>query len=324
MKTNKKNALISLVVPVYFEEGIIDEFYRRARAALSAIPGTRYEMLFVNDGSTDKSLPLLLALSARDTNVKIIDFSRNFGHQLAITAGIDAARGDAVVVIDGDLQDPPELVAAMVEKWREGYEVVYAQRKERKGENAFKLATAKLFYRFINSLSDVNLPLDTGDFRLMDRAVVDALGQLREENRYVRGLVSWVGYRHCALAYDRDSRYAGKTKYTLSKMIRFALNGITGFSEKPLMFASYAGVFVTAVAFLYLVWIVVDKFIHPAGSVRGWSSTVAVILFFGGVQLISLGIIGAYVGRIYREVKARPLYIVRDRYGFNDNKASKR
>lgn len=311
--------LVSTVVPIYFEEELIGELYRRLKGALAAL-GDEYdhEIVFVNDGSTDGSLPQLRALADADPNVRVIDLSRNFGHQLAITAGIDAASGDAVVVIDGDLQDPPEVIAEMLAKWEEGYAVVYGQRRSRAGESALKRVTARWFYRLLNSLSDTPLPLDTGDFRLMDRAVVDALCSMREEARYIRGMVSWLGFKQYALPYDRDARYAGTTKYTLSKMLRLATNGVMSFSVKPLTLMIDFGVLVTLAAFVLLVWAIIMRIARPEAVVEGWASTMVIILFLGGVQLISLGVLGAYVGRAFMETKRRPLYLVAGRYGFTD------
>ena len=311
--------LLSVVVPIYFEEDTIDEFYNRMKAVLVAfMPDLRHELIFVNDGSTDRSLGLLKELSERDSTVRIINFSRNFGHQIAITAGIDNAAGDAVIVIDGDLQDPPEVIRGMVEKWREGYKVVYGVRSTRKGESVFKLLTARLFYRLINKLSDVTLPLDSGDFRLMDRVVVDALKSLREENRYIRGLISWIGFAQYGLQYERDSRYAGETKFNVKKMLRFALDGITSFSDKPLRLSSKMGMMITAMAFISMIWLIISKFVNPHATIAGWTSLLVVVLFLGGIQLISIGVLGEYMGRIYRETKHRPLYVVDDTWRSDD------
>jgi dolichol-phosphate mannosyltransferase len=314
--------LVSTVVPIYFEEEMIGELYRRLKGALVALgDGFDHEILFVNDGSTDDSLPRLRVLADADPRVRVIDLSRNFGHQLAITAGIDAASGDAVVVIDGDLQDPPEVIAEMVGKWQEGYGVVYGQRRSRAGESALKRVTARWFYRLLNSLSDTPLPLDTGDFRLMDRAVVDALCSMREEARYMRGMVSWLGFKQYALPYDRDARFAGTTKYTLSRMLRLATNGVTSFSARPLTLMIDFGVLVTLAALAVLVWAVVMRIARPDAVVQGWASTMVIVLFLGGVQLISLGVLGVYVGRVFMESKRRPLYVVSGRYGFTDHNA---
>ena len=303
--------ILSVVVPVYFEEAVIEAFYRRACEALAALdPEFQIELIFVNDGSTDRTLEILLSLREQDPRVKVLHFSRNFGHQIAVTAGLDHAEGDVVVVIDADLQDPPEVIIEMLGKWREGYKVVYGVRAERKGETAFKLWTARIFYRLLSKLSDVRIPLDTGDFRLMDRVVVEGLRSMPEESRYIRGMVSWLGYRQCGLPYVRDARFAGKTKYTLRKMVRFAFNGITSFSEKPLILAGWMGVLASCVGFAYLVYILVGKFLSPTSVVSGWASLMGVVIFFGGIQLLSMGILGQYIGRIYRESKHRPLYIL--------------
>jgi dolichol-phosphate mannosyltransferase len=308
-----------LVIPVYFEEAVIEAFYHRSVESLASLTEEfELEFLFVNDGSTDRSLEILLNLRQVDPRVKVIQFSRNFGHQIAVTAGVDHACGDVVVVIDADLQDPPDVILDMLIKWRDGYKVVYGVRIERKGENAFKLFTAKWFYRILGKLSDTKIPLDTGDFRLMDKAVVERLRDMREESRYIRGMVSWIGFKQCGVPYSRDPRFAGETKYPLNKMIRFALNGITSFSEKPLTFAAWFGTVVTFSGFVFLGFILIGKLRHPAQSVSGWSSLISVVLFFGGIQLLSLGILGQYIGRIYREVKHRPLYILEQSWGLDD------
>jgi len=314
MAEDKK--LLSLIVPVYFEEAVIEAFYRRVLLDLLPIsPEFELEFIFVNDGSKDQSLQILLDLRQRDPRIKILHFSRNFGHQTAVTAGVDHALGDVVAIIDADLQDPPHVILNMLAKWREGFKVVYGVRGERKGESHFKLLTAKLFYRLLSSLSDVKIPLDTGDFRLMDRTVVEALRGLREESRYIRGMVSWLGFQQCGVEYSRDPRFAGESNYPLRKMIRFALNGITSFSEKPLVFSAWFGGAVTCLGFLFMGWVIIGKFRHPAQSVDGWTSLISVILFFGGIQLLSLGILGQYIGRVYREVKRRPLYVLEKAWG---------
>lgn len=313
--------LLSVVVPIYFEEDSIEEFYKRIKRVLDGLAlGLRHEIIFVDDGSADRSGEMLDGLSRNDDAVKIITFSRNFGHQTAITAGIDHASGDAVVVIDADLQDPPEIIPEMVEKWRSGYKVVYGVRSMRRGESAFKRLTAKVFYRSLNKLSDVELPLDTGDFRLMDRAVVDVLCSIREGNRYIRGLIGWIGFRQCGLSYERDSRYAGVTKFSLGRMIRFALDGITGFSDKPLHLSGQIGLLITIMSFIMMTWLIISKLINPESSIQGWTSVLVVVLFMGGVQLISVGLLGEYIARIHRETKHRPLYVVAKKAGFADNR----
>jgi dolichol-phosphate mannosyltransferase len=250
----------------------------------------------------------------RRPHIVLVNLSRNFGHQLAATAGIEIARGDAIVLMDGDLQDPPELVDGFVRKWREGYDVVYAVRRTRPGESRFKVFTARAFYRIIKRLTKVAIPLDTGDFRLMSRRVVEALRRSPERHRFLRGMVSWVGFNQVAIEYDRDVRHAGTSKYPLPTMIRFAIDGITSFSDIPLRFASYLGFTVSAVAFLYALLIIAFKIfsLQPPAYTPGWASTIVAVLFLGGVQLMSLGILGEYLGRVYDEVKGRPLYLISD------------
>jgi glycosyltransferase involved in cell wall biosynthesis len=301
--------ILSVVVPLFNEEGNVDELASRLSVILTALPGQpAFEFVFVNDGSKDGTLARLERIAGAYPNVTIIDLSRNFGHQIAATAGLDAARGEAVVLMDGDLQDPPELIADFVKKWREGYDVVYAVRHSRRGESRFKLITAKLFYRTIKALTNVSIPVDTGDFRLLSRRVVDALGQTRERHRFLRGLVSWVGFRQVGIAYDRAERYSGETKYPFSKMLTFAIDGITSFSEVPLHMSTYLGFITSIFAFCYGVVVLLLKFARF--NEPGYTSMMLAILFLGGVQLIGIGILGQYVGRIYDEIKARPLYLV--------------
>ena len=313
-KQRPADPLLSVVCPVYDEEETIDVFYRRVKSALE---GLRHEIVFVNDGSADRSAEILRGICAADRDTKLLDLSRNFGHQLAITSGIDHAAGDAVVVIDSDLQDPPEVIVRMLERWRDGYDVVYGVRSQRAGESRMKLTTAKTFYRLLNRLSDTPLPLDAGDFRLMDRSAVDALRELREENRYIRGMVSWVGFDQVGLPYERDARYAGETKYPLRRMLRLATDAVTSFSERPLRLAFALGTLITVIALALVLWFVVAKIIDPSESVPGYTSLMVVVLFFGGIQLLSIGLLGEYVGRIYRESKERPLYVVADRVNFD-------
>jgi len=316
-----KKKLISIVVPVYFEEELIGEFYSRMRAVMNGLKSRfNTELIFINDGSKDRSLEILIGLARRDTRVRILDLSRNFGHQRAITAGIDHADGDAVVIIDSDLQDPPEVVPQMIEKWLEGFDVVGGTRTARKGETVFKLVTARLFYRLLNSLSEVPLPLDTGDFRLMDRKVVRVLRTMKEEGRYVRGLIVWAGFKQSSVLYERDARFAGETKYSFKKMLGLALDAITSFSEKPLMIAMQLGVMITACSFLGMLYLLISRILRPESVVAGWTSLLVVILFVGGVQIMGVGILGVYVGRIYRESRDRPLYIVQEQYGFRKNR----
>lgn len=311
----KENVTVSVVVPVYNEEAVIGETYKRLKGVLDST-GESYEVIFVNDGSRDKTFELCSDICSKDSNFKLISFSRNFGHQIAITAGMDNTSGDAIVVIDADLQDPPEVIKEMIVKWREGYEVVYGKRIKRKGETFFKKFTAKVFYRFLSSMTDVKIPVDTGDFRLIDRKVCDALKNVPERNRYVRGLISWLGFKQTAVEFVREERFAGETKYPLKKMIKFAEDAITSFSYKPLKLATVLGLIVSVLSFLYLIYILIDRIFVNSGYTPGWASLIAVSLFFNGIVLIILGIIGEYIGRIYDEVKRRPLYIISEKIGF--------
>jgi len=313
--------VLSVVVPVYNEEEVIQESYKRLTAAISAI-GETYELIFINDGSRDKTPALLAALCETDSHVRFLNFSRNFGHQSAITAGMDYALGDAVVVIDADLQDPPEVIGDMVKKWREGYDVVYGKRLKREGETAFKKLTAKIYYRLLTSLTSVDMPVDTGDFRLIDRKVCDAMKSLSERNRYVRGLVSWVGFRQTSVEYVREKRFAGETKYPLKKMIKLAMDGIMSFSYKPLKLATSIGVLLSGCSFIYLIVIILQR-IFTQTTVTGWASTMAILLFTQGIVLMMLGIIGEYLGRIFDEIKGRPIYIVKEAIGFSDTSPDK-
>ncbi len=306
--------LISVVVPIYNEAPIISELHRRLTSALRSLPDA-YELVFVNDGSADASPDMLRALVVSDSHARLINLSRNFGHQIAITAGMDHARGDAVVVIDADLQDPPEMIPELVAKWREGYDVVYAVREKRVGESVFKRATAAAFYRLITRITNVDIPVDTGDFRLMSRRAVEALKKVRERHRFIRGLVAWLGFKQTGVRFVRQERYAGSTKYPLKKMLKFAFDGITSFSFMPLQMATYLGFFVSVVSFLGILYVVYLR-IFTQETIIGWASLMAAILFLGGVQLITLGIIGEYIGRIYDEAKARPLYFTQEVLGF--------
>jgi polyisoprenyl-phosphate glycosyltransferase len=306
---------LSIVVPLYNEQGNVAPLVERIEDVAARLPGSpSYEIVLVNDGSTDATLAQLREELRSRTNIVLVNLSRNFGHQIAATAGMDVARGDAVVLMDGDLQDPPELIAQFIEKWQQGYDVVYAVRRSRKGESPFKILTARLFYRTIKRLTKVSIPVDTGDFRLMSRRVVEALKRSPERHRFLRGMVSWVGYNQVGVEYDRDERLSGATKYPLTKMLRFAVDGITSFSDVPLRFASYLGFISSVVAFVYALTVIIFKiFGHNApGYTRGWASTIVAVLFLGGVQLISLGILGEYIGRIYDEAKGRPLYLIAD------------
>jgi len=309
----KKHVRYSIVIPVYNEEAVIHETYRRLKSVMNSTKEA-YELLFVNDGSRDQTAAILKGYSDGDESVKLVDFSRNFGHQIAITAGMDYARGEAIVVIDADLQDPPELILEMIEKWKEGYDVVYAKRVQRKGETFFKKQTASLFYRILRASTDVDIPVDTGDFRLIDRRVCEEMKGIQEKNRFVRGLVSWVGFKQTAVEYIRDERLAGETKYPLKKMLKLSLDGLTTFSYKPLKLATYTGSLLSLAGFIYM-FIVLYQKLFTDSTVEGWASLIVIQLFFSGIVLILLGIVGEYIGRIYDETKNRPLYIVRECYG---------
>lgn len=311
--------LCSVVVPMYNEEAVLHETYRRLTQVMENSE-VEYEIVFVNDGSRDKTAEMLNEICDKDKRVKLLDFSRNFGHQIAITAGMDHSSGQCVVVIDGDLQDPPELIPEMIKKWKEGYDVVYGKRISRKGESLFKKFTAAAFYRFLKSMTDVNIPVDTGDFRLIDRRVCEALKRVNEKNRYVRGLVSWLGFKQTAIEFEREERFAGETKYPLKKMLKLAFDGITSFSYKPLKLASYLGTFLSCASFLYLIFIVIQRIFFPATVQPGWASILAAMLFFNGITLLMLGIIGEYIGRIYDEAKGRPLYLIRETRNLADDK----
>ena len=309
--------LLSVVVPCYNEQEVISETVRQLQEFCSAVDDLDVELLFVDDGSRDDTRKLLRGFAKADPRIKVVGFARNFGHQVAVTAGIDAARGDAVVLIDADLQDPPAVVHQMIAKWREGYDVVYGTRTERAGESAFKIATARAFYRLLNRLSDVPIPLDTGDFRLMSRAVVDTLRAMPERDRFVRGMVSWVGFRQVALPYRRAERFAGETKYPLRKMLRFATDGILSFSTKPLQLSVAMGMVSALLALVGIVYALSLR-LFTSIWVEGWTALMIAVLFIGGVQLISIGILGEYIGRIYNEIKRRPLYVVEEYLGFED------
>ncbi len=298
----------SIVIPVLDEEGTLAEMHRRVSRVMDLLDGPA-EMILVDDGSTDGSWDVITDLAGRDARVRPVRLSRNWGHQIAITAGMDHATGDAVVVMDADLQDPPEVVLEMAERWRAGAQVVYARRARRAGESRMKRATAAGFYRILDRISEVPIPRDVGDFRLMDRVVVDAVGHMREHNRYLRGMVAWAGYRQAEVDYDRDARHAGETKFSFGRMLRFATDGVLSFSAAPLRLALRLGLVVSAVSFAYGVIAVLLK-ITGAFTVPGWTSLVVVVALMGGMQLVVLGVMGEYIARIHDEVKARPLYLV--------------
>jgi polyisoprenyl-phosphate glycosyltransferase len=311
--------LLSVVAPVYNEEALIDEFYARVSRALE---GLRFELVLVDDGSTDGSAAALERLAAGDPRVHVVFLSRNFGHQTALTAGLDHASGNAVVMLDADLQDPPELIPRMLDHWRAGCDVVYAVREQREGESRFKLATARWFYSLFDKLAQVELQHNSGDFRLLDRRPLDALLSMRERNRFLRGMTVWVGYRQAAVPYHRDPRFAGETKYTFSKMLRFSLDAISSFSHRPLQLATLLGFLISTLAFVAIPVVIVLRIL--GSYLPGFGSITIAILLLGGIQLIALGIIGEYVGRIYDEVKGRPLYLVRTRRNFAESKIPSR
>ncbi|MEX0966418.1 MAG: glycosyltransferase family 2 protein [Bacteroidia bacterium] len=301
---------LSLIIPVFNEEGNIPELYKRLRSVTDALK-VKHELIFVNDGSRDNSLALILELAASDKNVKYIHFSRNFGHQIAVTAGLDRARGEAVAIIDADLQDPPELIIDMYKKMQEGFEVVYARRKKREKENMLKLLTAKLFYRILARITSIEIPVDTGDFRIIHRKVVEILRRMPEHHKFLRGQISWVGFRQTSIEFERAPRQAGETGYTYRKMIRFALDGITGFSNFPLRFASVAGFVVSFIAFLLMLYALYGRLVTKDYE-PGWASLIVSVLFIGGIQLLSIGIIGEYISRMNENLRNRPLYIIQE------------
>lgn len=306
-------ALISVVVPAYNEASGLRQFHERTTAALEAIPDARHELVYVDDGSEDETFALLRGIAEADPRVRVIKFSRNFGHQIAITAGMDHARGDCGVVIDADLQDPPEVIGEMVAAWRKGFDVVYGVRSTRAGESRLKLATAAVFYRILRRIVGIDIPLDAGDFRLLSRRAMNVLTGMREKDRFVRGLVSWIGFEQTGVSYERDERFAGATKYPYSKMFKFALDGITSFSSLPLRLATWLGWATSLLAFGYILTLPIQWL--NGITVQGFPTIMAAVLFLGGVQLICLGIMGEYLGRIFNEVKPRPLYLVEERVG---------
>lgn len=313
---------ISIVVPVYNEAGILPELVRRIAIVISQLPEFEWELLCVDDGSTDNSAAVLESMAQQNSWLRVLLLSRNFGHQTAITAGIDHASGDAVILMDGDLQDPPEVIPRLLERWQQGFDVVTARRQRRNGESAFKLATAFLFYRTLRLLSDTSIPVDTGDFRLMSRKVVDALKSMPERSRFLRGMVSWAGFKHTEVEYERSERMSGETKYTFVKMLRLATNGILSFSRVPLQLILGLGLLFSAVSFIGILAVLYETLVLHT-TVRGWSSLMSAILFMGGIQLVCLGMIGSYVGRIFDEVRARPLYFVQSIFG-HDAAAARR
>lgn len=310
--------LYSVVVPLYNEEEVLNETYKRLKRVMDDL-NEEYEIVLINDGSRDKTAELVDVICNSDEKVKYIEFSRNFGHQTAVTAGMDYADGDAIIVIDADLQDPPEIIPEMIKLWKDGFDVVYGQRTRRNGETIFKKLSAKIFYRFLKSMTEVDIPLDTGDFRLIDRKVCNALKLVNENNRFIRGIISWLGFKQTGVSFERDKRFAGETKYPLSKMLKFAFDAITSFSYKPLKLATFLGFLTSLGGFLYL-FVVIYQRIFMEETIVGWASTLAVTLIFNGVILNILGIIGEYIGRIFDEAKGRPLYLVKKTLNYEDDR----
>ncbi len=309
--------MLSIIVPCYNEEKVIRETYRRLHAVVSRLPHLQCEIIFINDGSKDDTQGILRDLAGQDASVKIINFSRNFGHQSAVTAGLYLCRGDLAVIIDADLQDPPEVIPDMLHiQEKEGCHVVYGVRKKRKGESFFKRTTAKVFYRTLNYLSEISFPVDTGDFRLLDRKVIDAFNNLPEKHKYIRGLVSWMGFKQCPVYYERDPRFAGETKYTLKRMINLASLALFYFSKKPLKIAVTLGFFSLITGLLYAAWLVFGFWLGWTTVISGWTSLVIIMIFFGGVQLLSIGILGQYIGSLFDEVKSRPEYVIDNTINF--------
>ena len=307
----------SFVIPIYNEEETLAELYRRISAVMARMDGS-VELILINDGSRDRSLELLRELHEQDSRICYLSFARNFGHQIAVTAGLNFSSGQIVVVMDGDLQDPPELIIDMIEQWRQGYQVVYAQRTQRRKEGWFKRLPAYMYYRILRHLADVDIPIDTGDFCLMDRCVVDVLNAMPERNRYIRGLRAWIGFKQTAVKFERDPRFAGEVKYTFRKSLSLAMNGLVSFSKVPLRLSIYLGLFAAFVsvlmAFLILYW----RIFYPSSALTGLTIVMMAVFFLGAVQLVSIGILGQYVGRIYEEVKGRPLYTLAEVVGFAD------
>lgn len=307
--------MLSVIVPCFNEEEVIRDTYERLIRVLGALLSLSLEIIFVDDGSRDQTLSILQEIQSKDNRIRVLSFSRNFGHQIAVTAGLEHASGDCVALIDADLQDPPEVILEMIDMWQKGVDVAYGVRTEREGETPFKRLSARMFYRAINRISDIPIPLDTGDFRLMDRRVVKSLLSMPERDRFLRGMVAWVGFRQQPVAYKRVARLAGSTKYPLSKMLRFAADGLLSFSLLPLRFASWMGFIAAGLSLLGIVYALTLRLLTSIW-VPGWTLLFIAFLFFGGIQLVSLGLIGEYLGRVYGEVKNRPLYIIKERFGF--------
>lgn len=309
---------ISIVIPMYYEEEVAEECYQRISNTLKKLDNYDYELIFINDGSQDKTQEILENIAKKDKKAKIITFSRNFGHQCAVTAGIKYVTGDCVVIIDADLQDPPEVIPEMLKLWEQGNEVIYGKRKSRKGESKFKLLSAKMFYRTLDALSDVKIPMDTGDFRLVDRKVIDVINSMPEHNKFLRGLYSWVGFKQIPYEYERQERYAGKTKYPLKKMLKLASDGIISFSTKPLKLVGYLGIITIVISIALLIYTLISYIFSLNNLTAGWTSIMVAITLFSGVQLVSIWLISEYIARIYDETKNRPQYIIRDTININE------
>ncbi len=311
--------LISVIIPCFNEQEVINESYRRLVNVFIDHNLPDYELIFVNDGSRDKTMFLLREIASTNDQVKLLSFSRNFGHQAAVTAGLKECKGDVAIIIDADLQDPPEVIPEMLKVFNEEQcNVVYGVRNHRKGESFMKLFTAKIFYRLLNSLSDISFPVDTGDFRLVDRKVINAFNNLSEKNKYIRGLISWLGFKQCPVYYNRDARFAGETKYPFRKMLKFASIGLFYFSKKPLKIATSLGFLSVFAGLMYVLYILISMVFGFGHVVSGWTSTIVLIIFFGGVQLLTIGVLGQYIGSLFDEVKNRPEYIIADKLNFNE------
>lgn len=313
-----KKLLLSIVVPTYNSEKCIEEFYKRTKAVVDNLSDRfNYEIIYINDFSKDNTYTKLRNLANIDNNVKLINFSRNFGNQIAISAGIDFAKGDIVIIIDDDLQDPPEIIPNFISLWDKGFKVVYGVRPKRLGVGIIFKLIAKIYYRVISFLGDVDIPNDTGDFRLIDKVVIEKLRSMKEKSRYYRGMVSWVGFHQTGFNYERDKRHAGKSSFSFKKYVNFALHGLTSFSDKPLYLSSLLGIFIAGVGFLMALILIINKIIDPAISIKGWTSIITIILFLSGIQLFSIGIVGIYIGKIYQETRNRPLYIIDETVNLN-------
>ena len=309
---------ISVVIPMYYEEDVANECYNRTKKVLNGLEDYDHEIIFVNDGSKDKTLPILKEIATKDEKAKVISFSRNFGHQAAVTAGLKFVTGDCILIIDSDMQDPPELLVDMLKLWEDGNEVIYAKRKTRKGESKFKLMTAKMFYNVLNNLSDVEIPKDTGDFRLVDKKVVDVINSMPEHNKFLRGLFSWVGFKQKPIEYERQERFAGKTKYPLKKMLKLASDGIISFSTKPLKIIGGIGIVSIFISFILLIYAILSYIFKWNNLASGWTSLMVAITFFAGVQLVSIWMISEYIARIYDDTKQRPEYIIDEKINIKE------